>query len=223
MCGFYHAGFEGLRGAAHGPRAARSWYKKPVESGGILRTLDDAARLWVTTGGGPLPISGRSMRPTFEDTARVWMEASPRVRFGDILVYSSGSYLVVHRVVGRRSGPRFRTKGDGLAYLDPMIVPEGRVIGVVVEIERDGARYRVQGAGARLYGMLAAALSAVEGFCYRFAWRLDRSVMRLFAPGRGPGGPMILRRALEVLGRGAIGLLDRLLFKVFHTRAPGVV
>jgi hypothetical protein len=198
---------------------ARSWYKKRVESGGILRTLDDAARLWVTTGGGPLPISGRSMRPTFEDTARVWMKESARVHFGDILVYSSGSFLVVHRVVGRKSGPRFRTKGDGLAYLDAMVVPEGRVIGVVVEVERKGARYRMDGAGARIYGALLAVLSAVEGFFYRFAWRLDRSVMRLFAPGRGPGGPMILRRALGAVGRGAIGLYDRLFFKVSHPRA----
>jgi len=128
------------------------------------------------------------MRPTFEDTARVWMKETPRVRFGDIVVYSSGSYLVVHRVVGRRSGPRFRTKGDGLAYLDTMVVPEGRVIGIVSEIEREGTRYRMEGAGARVYGVLLGVLSAVEGFFYRFAWRLDRSVMRVFAPGRGPGG-----------------------------------
>jgi hypothetical protein len=202
--------------------AFSSWYKKRVDSGGILRTLDDAARLWVTTGGGPLPISGRSMRPTFEDAARVWMKESARVRFGDILVYSSGSYLVVHRVVGRRKGPRYRTKGDGLAYLDTMIVPEGRVIGVVSEIERRGERWRLDGAGSRAYGALLASLSAVEGFFYRFAWRLDRSVMRLLAPGRGPGGPMILRRALDATGRLGIGLFDRLFFGVFHARAPGV-
>src|SRR5215468_4432402 len=132
-----------------------------MEPGGILRTLEEAARLWVESGGGALPISGRSMRPTFEDTARVWMKESPRVRFGDILVYSSGSFLVVHRVVGRKSGPRFRTKGDGLAYLDTMIVPEGRVIGVVVEVEREGDRYRMDGAGARVYGIFLAMLSAV--------------------------------------------------------------
>ena len=194
-----------------------------VEQGGILRTLDEAARLWVTTGGGPLPISGRSMRPTFEDTARVWMKESSRVRFGDILVYSSGSYLVVHRVVGRRSGPRYRTKGDGLAHLDPPLVPAGRVIGIVVEVEREGDRYRVEGLGPRLYAVLLAVLSAVEGFFYRFAWRLDRSVMRLFAPGRGPGGPMVLRRVLGTMGRGAIGLFDRLLFRICHSRARGVV
>lgn len=196
--------------------SAPSWYKKVVESGGILRTLDEAARLWVESGGGPLPVSGRSMRPTFQDAARVWMRESPRVRFGDVLVYSSGSFLVVHRVVGRKSGPRYRTKGDGLASLDAMVVPAGRVIGVVVEIERDGARYRVDRPGGRIYGSLLAAVSAVEGFLFRFAWRLDRSVMRLVAPGRGPGGPMIVRRALDTTGRAAIGLIDRLLFKALH-------
>jgi len=201
----------------------RSWYKMTVDPGGILRTLDEAARLWVTSGGGSLPVSGRSMRPTFEDAARVWMKEASRARFGELLVYSSGTFLVIHRVVGKKSGPRYRTKGDGLPHLDTMIVPEGRVIGVVVEIERGGTRYRVDRPGGRVYGVLVGAASALEGFLYRFAWRLDRSVMRLVAPGRGPGGPMILRRALDHVGRTGVGLFDRLLFKVFHKAGPGVV
>ena len=47
--------------------------------------------------------------------------------------------------------------------------------------------------------------------------------MRLVAPGRGPGGPMILRRALDWAGRTGMGLFDRLLFRAFHNVGQGVV
>jgi hypothetical protein len=190
-----------------------------MDPGGILRTLDEAARLWVAAGGGALPVSGSSMRPTFEDPARVWMKESSRAHFGDVLVYSSGTFLVVHRVVGRRSGPRYRTKGDGLPHLDTMIVPAGRALGIVVAIERDARRYRLDRAGARVYGVIVAVVSAVEGFFYRFAWRIDKTVMRLLLPGRGFAGPMVLRRGVDGCGRGAIGLLDRVLFRALHRPA----
>ncbi len=191
-----------------------------MDPGGILRTLDEAARLWVEAGGGSLPVSGRSMRPTFEDAARVWMKQTSRVRFGDVLVYSGGAFLVVHRVVGRRRGPRWRTKGDGLPHLDTMIVPSGRELGVVVEIERDGRRYRIDRVGGRAYGVMVGVVSAVEGFCYRFAWRIDKSVMRLVLPGRGVAGPMVLRALVDACGRASIGLLDRLLFRALHRPSP---
>jgi hypothetical protein len=187
-----------------------------VDPGGILRTLDEAARLWVQAGGGPLPVSGRSMHPTFEDPARVWMKETTRARFGDILVYSGGPFLIVHRVVGLRSGSRIRTKGDGLPYLDTMLVPAGRALGIVVEIEREGRRYRIDGKGGRLYGVLAALISAKEGFFYRFAWRLDKTVMRIFLPGRGAAGPWVNRAVSSFYGRTVIGLLDRLLFKALN-------
>jgi len=183
--------------------------------------LDEAARLWVESGGGVLPVSGRSMRPTFADASRILMEKADRLRFGDILVYTNGTFLVVHRVVGIRRGPLFRTKGDGLAHLDPGLVPPSRVLGRVVEIERAGRRYRTDGTAPRLYARLMACGSALEGFLYRFAYRIDR----LLSPGRGSvagarrEGVTLLRRMLRRSGRLAIGLLDRTLFLRMH--GPG--
>jgi hypothetical protein len=167
------------------------------------------------------------MRPTFEDASGVWMERGARIRFGDVGVYTNGGFLVVHRVVGVRSGPRYRTKGDGLPHLDVGFVPAANVLGRVVAVERGGRRLRADGAGARLYGLLVALLSGLEGFLYRAAWRLDRilaGVTGRTRPRAGyAGGVSILRRSVRAAGRVAIGLADRFFFRLLHRPAalPG--
>jgi hypothetical protein len=178
-------------------------------------SLDETARLWVEAGGGLLPVSGRSMRPTFEEAARVWMEPANDARFGDLLVYSNGEFLIVHRVVAVHAGPLYRTKGDGLPHLDPRLVPAEQVLGRVVVIERGGARYRIDGAGGRAYARMTGALSALEGFLYRFAYRMDRLIGRVTGSSAG-GGPALMRALLQGCGRLLFGALDRLLFRSFH-------
>jgi hypothetical protein len=158
------------------------------------------------------------MRPTFENAAKVWLEATARIRFGDILVYTNGEFLVVHRVVGHLGGGGYRTKGDGLPHLDRGLVPSERVLGRVLLIERDGRRYRTGGAGGRAYAWGIGLLSGVEGFLYRFAYRLDRLMTPKGARQAGTGERTTLRRALARGGRLVISLADRALFRRLHSR-----
>jgi hypothetical protein len=178
--------------------------------------LNSSARVWLDAGGGLLPVSGRSMRPTFEDRASVWIEQGARPRFGDVLVHSNGEFLIVHRVVAVHAGPLYRTKGDGLAYLDPRLVPAGEVLGRVVAVERRGLRYRIDGSGGRVYAKLAAALSATEGFFYRFAYRIDRALGALFEGYEGAGGPRLCRAVVDILGRFKFALLDAFFFRLMN-------
>ena len=159
------------------------------------------------------------MRPTFEDASRVRMEEALRVRFGDVLVYRNGTFLVAHRVVGIRRGPPYRTKGDGLPHLDPALVDASHVHGRVVEIEREGKRYRTDRTGGRMYARLVGAVSATEGLFYRIAYRLDLLLARLNPREKSRGGTVPLRRIVRLGGRAVVALLDRFLFKRLHQAA----
>ena len=187
--------------------------------------LEEAARLWVEAGGGRLPVSGASMAPTFQDASRIRIEPAAKIRFGDVLVYRTGAIVVVHRVVGFRTGARYRTKGDGRPQADPDLVTRDSVLGSVVEIGRGGVRYRTDRRGGRLYARIIAGISAAEGLFYRAAWRGDR-LLGLLAPWISPdpasglaGRVTLLRRAVRASGRGAIGAADSLLFRALHTPA----
>ena len=131
------------------------------------------------------------MRPTFEDVSRLRVSRVARPRFGEIVVFASGGLLVAHRVVGGNARSGYRTKGDGLAYLDRGRVPAGEILGVVAAFERNGLAYGTEGRGARIYALLAGSLSSIEGCLFRFAWRLDAALTRLSGPlarGRHGGG-----------------------------------
>ena len=190
---------------------------EPIE--GHPRIVTELARLWTAEGGGRIPTTGRSMRPTFEDAAHVFMDSPGRIRFGDVLVYTNGEFLVVHRVVWVHRGRRYRTKGDGLPHLDREIVSSDHGLGRVVGIARDGVRYRTNAPGGRAYALVVALVSLTEGTLYRVAWRLDR----LLTPRSHPesaqhGGRTTLRRALSRTGRATMALLDRGLFRLLHAR-----
>src|SRR5262245_57898101 len=125
--------------------------------------LAEVARLWLEAGGGKLPVSGRSMAPTFEDASEIRIAPADRVRFGDVIIYRSGGIVVVHRIVGIRRGPRYRTKGDGRPHVDPGYVAPEALLGRVVVIERGGQRWRTDRPAARFYARAVGALSAMEG------------------------------------------------------------
>jgi hypothetical protein len=154
------------------------------------------------------------MSPTFEDPARVWIERSRSVRFGDVLVYRSADMIVVHRVVTLIPRLSFRTKGDGLPHVDLGRVTRDAVLGRVVEIQRGGEHYRTDGAGGRTYAAAAAFLSSIEGLAYRVAWRLDRAV------GAARRNRMVFRALVSRTGRTSLGLLDRTLFRAMNARIP---
>jgi len=191
--------------------------------------LAELARIWIDSGGGRVPVSGSSMRPTFDDASRVWTRPEARIRFGDIIVYTSEGMLVVHRVVGARKAGKdvvLRTKGDGRPHLDPSFVPATAILGRVIGIERGGRRYTLEGRGGRAYARLVGGASALEGFLYRFAYRTDRSIgvlfVRPFVRGDYPaGGPMLLRAVVDLVGRAGLAVLDRALFSSLNAeQAP---
>src|SRR5439155_10883526 len=195
-----------------------SYNPSTVDPDGTRTILEEAARLWVEGKGGLIPTAGRSMRPTFEDASRVWVEPLERARFGDVVVYSSGAFLVVHRVVGWPWGRACRTKGDGLPHLDRDLVPRERILGRVVGVEREGERFETDGPGGRVYGLMVGVLSALEGLLYRFAWRFDRLLTPAWHPDASRGGRTTNRRALTWMGRVALRSLDRLFFRLLHPR-----
>jgi len=90
-----------------------------------------------------VPISGTSMQPTIHDGEAILIEAiePSKVRIGDIVLYSSLSETaVIHRIINIEDSPYGRlitTRGDACRQSD-IPVPIERVIGRVVEVERDG-------------------------------------------------------------------------------------
>lgn len=192
--------------------------------------LAELARIWIESGGGHVPVSGSSMRPTFDDASRVWTSPESSIRFGDIIVYTSEEMLVVHRVVGVRkagqqTGVLLRTKGDGRPHLDPYLVPVTAILGRVIGIERGGRRYTLEGRGGRAYARLIGGASGLEGFLYRFAYRTDRTIGALFVRPfvRGAynaAGPMLFRAVLGRMGRAGLSVLDRALFSRLNGEQP---
>ena len=189
-----------------------------MDPGAKTQQIAEMARLWLDSKGGSLPTSGRSMRPTFEDISKVRVEKCARGRFGDVVVFANGDFLVVHRVVIPGRGGRCRTKGDGLPHFDVGWVSAERILGCVVEIEKGQDRFRSDGRGGRLYGTLAAACSGIEGALYFFAWRLDRLLTPRRDLAAGARGRTTIRRALTRTGRATMGFLDRSLFRRMNTR-----
>ena len=70
------------------------------KTGASTRSLSDLARLWVASGGGRVPVSGRSMRPTFDDASRVWMKTDPQIRFGDVIVFVNEEWYQADPTLG---------------------------------------------------------------------------------------------------------------------------
>jgi len=76
-----------------------------------------------------------SMRPTFDDDALIVTEPE-NLQVGDIVVYSNGERLIVHRIVGvevSKGEMFYRLKGDN-NFLDDGLFPESAIKWKVVGI-----------------------------------------------------------------------------------------
>lgn len=124
-----------------------------------------------------VPVSGRSMLPLLHDGDRVLVAHGERApRWSEIIVFRQGDRLVVHRLLGRHSGPAgvfFLTKGDNAAACDPLVAASN-VVGRVVAFERDGRRSRLDTGVGIAFGWLVAAAGLVVQVAYRRGRRLKR-------------------------------------------------
>jgi hypothetical protein len=129
-----------------------------------------------------------------------------------MLLYRQGGLLVVHRVIRLRSGPAYRTKGDGRPTFDYELVPAEAAVGRVVAFERDGRPRATEGRRPRFYSLLVTAHSEVVGCLSRAAARVDLIL------GRLAGGRSLrpVRWAVAVADRLVVLTLDRLLFRLCH-------
>ena len=119
---------------------------------------------------------------------------------------------MVHRVLRRRPGPTYLTKGDGRPTFDYALVPGESVIGRVVAFERDGRPVAAEGFRPRAYASILALHSEVVGWMSRGAAYVDLTL------GRLAGGRSLrpLRWCVAVADRLVVRSLDRLFFRSCH-------
>jgi signal peptidase I len=94
---------------------------------------------------------GGSMVPWLRQGDAVTVVPAARCRVGDVILYSRGEVLVMHRVVGKIGG-RIIAKGDAVGRLDPPITPQD-IIGLAVSIKRHGKKRSLDSLGSRLGGL----------------------------------------------------------------------
>ncbi len=123
---------------------------------------------------------GGSMIPFLRPGDAVTVVPGKRCRVGEVILYSRGDLLVVHRVVAKFGG-RIFTKGDAAAQLDPPITARD-IIGRAVSSERNGKKYPQDSLGSRFWGL---------AFSLTVAW-IPQSLQML--------------AAVKLLGREKLGL-----------------
>ncbi len=125
---------------------------------------------------------GRSMAPLIRDGDVLTVEPArlADLRVGDVALHRLGSQVVAHRVVGRRvedGQPVLRTRGDAaLSAADR--VPEGDVLGRVVERERGGKGVRVDRGLRRILGRLLVTCLPLRALAVRVARAAARRLGR---------------------------------------------
>jgi hypothetical protein len=102
-----------------------------------------------TSEGRPLLVySGNSMNPTLkhDDLLDVVPASGSTIKRGDVIVFSPPNihYKIVHRVISRNSGG-ICTRGDNSGFIDPWMLSDDDVIGIVLSIWRGNKRKRIRG------------------------------------------------------------------------------
>jgi signal peptidase I len=113
-----------------------------------------------------LKVTGKSMHPTIKHgdviTLAAYGASTPRV--GDIVAFSRGTKLWIHRIVRKAPGGSdtgIVTAGDGNEESDAP-VSLAAVLGRVVEVRQPTAVWRPDSLGRRATGLLRAHLSRHE-------------------------------------------------------------
>jgi len=162
-------------------------------------------------------VRGDSMRPTLRPGQLLAVEFSAEeLAVGDLLLFRQGDSLLVHRLLGDArpldGQRRLRTRGDGVATLDPAVDLE-RVVGRVTAIE-DSDRWLSTRTGAA--GAYARCLAWHDRF-----WAAAAAVAHY--PERALGRVRVrlpLRAGVAALDRALLQLIHRLLFRRLHREVP---
>jgi len=162
-------------------------------------------------------VQGESMRPTLRPGQLLAVEFSAdRLVVGDLLLFRQGDSLLVHRLLGdarpldgRR---RLRTRGDGVATLDPA-VDLTHVAGRVIAIEDSGRWLSTRTGAAGAYARCLAWHDRFWAAVGVIAHYPERALGRVRVTLR-------LRAAVAVLDRALLQLIHRLLFRRLHREVP---
>lgn len=179
----------------------------------LLALTKEALR---TLSSGSIVVSdtSRSMVPMLQGGERLhWIKPDSSPRQGELLIYVQSPGPIVHRVMWRRADGGWRTKGDGRGGFDLQPVARDELLGVVVAIERDGARVRLDRFGARVYARLAAWLSALSGAAFVIASGADGLLRRLL---RRQGPVSLLQILAWWFGRATQAALQFIGFRICH-------
>lgn len=160
-----------------------------------------------------IPVEGVSMQPIFPPGTRILVDFACRTPvLGHIILFHQAGSLVVHRFLARvessNHGSCLRTRGDSLQALDPPLLA-GDVLGRVVACRRSGTWYRLDGAGARMWAVMAGSHDHFWAAVAVGAGRLDRVLTRF-------GLPRWLRPAVGALDRIGLRIGDFVLFRLLH-------
>ena len=154
-------------------------------------------------------VRGASMLPLIPREAKLTIEsvAPERVRVGDIIVFLHDQGLVAHRVIKilRKKGKiYFLEKGDNA--LSAHRIPASDLIGVVKEINGEGAHYRFEGAWKRG----SNALIGNFGFCLHVLHKQGKTMKKkLMGNHPLPFLSPMAEKTLYLLSRGLPRILRR--------------
>ena len=113
--------------------------------------------------------SGRSMYPSIREGEVITVEpvAASDVKLADIVLYRSERGLIAHRVVkiASRDARVFRLQGDASLSCDEPVAAE-RILGRVVEVERNGRSIALANPGAKMWHKARRLASGVKGWIY---------------------------------------------------------
>ncbi len=127
---------------------------------------------------------GVSMIPNLREGDVISVAPLDRCRVGDVVLFSRGGDLVMHRVVAKFAD-RIITKGDAVARMDPPIRLQD-ILGRAVAYERRGKRASLESLASRWWGLafsLTASWVPLLLPLMGAARRLARERLGLFASG----------------------------------------
>ena len=118
-----------------------------------------------------LRVAGGSMEPLIQSGDRVEIEpaAMESVRVGDVVLFSLGGRLLLHRAVARRGvggEVRLRARGDHNLRPEPEFGPE-EMLGIAVALHRDEAMLDLRSPWMRWIGWAVARSQLVRRVLFK--------------------------------------------------------